>query len=85
MGWMRMVVAAVAAVSVCLISVGPAGAQTAAPQCRAACNTQHSACTRRAINADTCLRRWIACKKKCSGRPAAAPVSTAPAKAPAKK
>ena len=87
MGWMRMAVAAVAAASLCLISIGPVQAQAAGPQCKAACNTAHAACTRRAINSDTCLRRWLACKKKCSGRPASPPpVAPSPPKAaPAKK
>ncbi len=88
MGWMRKAATALVGASVCVLWAGSAGAQTAAagPQCRAGCNTTYSACTRRAINNDTCLRRWHACKRKCQGRPAATtPAAKTPASAPPKK
>lgn len=80
MGWIGRAAAAIAVATICLAASGSSGAQaqTAAPACKAACNNNYSACQRRAINSDTCLRRWFACKKKCEGRPA----KPAPAPAP---
>jgi len=73
MGWIGKAAAVAAVVTVCFAGIGGSSAalaQAAAPACKKACNNAYSACQRRAINSDTCLRRWHACKKKCSGRPA---------------
>ncbi|MBX7249417.1 MAG: hypothetical protein K1X35_10295 [Caulobacteraceae bacterium] len=78
MGWIGRASAALALAAVCLAAGSSSVvAQTASGQCRAACNTNYTACQKRAINGDTCLRRWIACKKKCEGR--ATPPPAAPA------
>ena len=75
MGWIGKAAALSAVVIVCFAGAGAAGAQTSSQACKNACSQQHTACQRRAINSDTCMRRWLACKKKCDARPAA----TAPA------
>jgi len=83
MGWIGKAAAVAAVVTVSFAGVaapGSAEAQTNAAVCKRACSNAYSACQRRAINSDTCLRRWLACKKKCSGRPAVTPVPPAPAK-----
>lgn len=75
MGWIGKAAAITAVVTVCFAGVGgssTAAAQAASgPACKRACSNTYSACQRRAINSDTCLRRWLACKKKCSARPGA--------------
>jgi hypothetical protein len=76
MGWKRKAAAIIAAASTALIWTGMAEAQSG-NSCKAACNTTYQACGKRAINGETCLRRWHACKKKCS--PAVKPMSPAPA------
>lgn len=81
MGWIGKAAAVAAVVTVCFAGVGVPGAaeaQTSAAVCKRACQNSYGACQRRAINGETCLRRWLACKKKCSARPATAP-ATAPA------
>jgi hypothetical protein len=91
MGWIGRAAAALALAAVCAATGSSSVvAQTAAGQCRASCNTRYSACQKRAINGDTCLRRWIACKRMCDGRPAlpsavTAPPAKAPAQAPAQR
>ena len=80
MGWIGRAAAAIAVATVCLSAGGPTQAQSAAGACRTTCNTSYNACQRRAINGDTCLRRWQVCKRKCQGRPvSSAPPVTAPA------
>lgn len=80
MGWISKAAATIAVVTICLAATGStdARAQTAAPACKAACNNNYSACQRRAINSESCLRRWFACKKKCEGRPATPVPAPAP-------
>lgn len=79
MGWIGRAVAALALAAACAVAGSSSVvAQTAAGQCRQSCNTTYTACQKRAINGDTCLRRWVVCKKKCDGR------SAAPAPAPAR-
>ena len=79
MGWIGKAAAAIAVATICLAASGTTEAQAQTPACRGACNTTYSACQRRAINGDACLRRWLACKKKCQGRPATPAPATAPA------
>jgi|CXWL01.1.fsa_nt_gi hypothetical protein len=79
MGWIGKAAAVAAVVTACFMGAGAAGAQTSGRACKNACSTAHTACQKRAINSDTCMRRWLVCKKKCSGRlpsnsPASAPV-----------
>lgn len=79
MGWIGKAGALAAVVTLCFAGVGApssAVAQSTAAVCKRACSNAYSACQRRAINGETCLRRWLACKKKCAKRP------TAPAPAP---
>lgn len=70
MGWIGKAAAVAAVVTACFAgAVAPAASQTASQACKNACSQQHTACQRRAINTDTCMRRWLACKKKCTARP----------------
>ena len=74
MGWIGKAAALAAVVTVCLAGASApttAEAQTNAAACKKGCSNTYAACQRRAINGDTCLRRWLACKKKCTARPAA--------------
>jgi len=79
MGWIGKAAAVFAVATVCLAAGGSSEAQTATGACRASCNTTYNACQRRAINSDTCLRRWLVCKRKCAGQTATgAPPATTP-------
>jgi len=78
MGWIGKAVAVATVMTACLTAASApttAEAQTSSAACKRACSTTYTACQKRAINGETCLRRWLACKKKCSAR-AAAPATT---------
>lgn len=80
MGWIGKAATVLAVATACLAAGGSTVAQTTTGACRANCNSTYNACQRRAINSDTCLRRWLVCKRKCAGQTGmGAPPAPAPA------